>query len=105
MTEYEMRKIAKMQSEFLVAALKEDEELADIIFPSKYLNIEQAAEFINSTVGTIYHKLDEIPHIKNGKRLSFSERALVRYMERQKTNGVVVTIDPVREGKPLRRVM
>lgn len=94
MTEYEMRKIAKMQAEYLAAMLKEDDELADLLYPSKYLGIEQAAEFINSTVGTIYHKLDEIPHSKNGKRLVFSERALVRYIERQGYKGKIVKIEP-----------
>lgn len=94
MTEYEMRKIAKMQAEYFAAMLKEDDELADLLYPSKYLSIEQAAEFINSTVGTIYHKLDEIPHSKNGKRLVFSERALVRYIERQGYKGKIVKIEP-----------
>lgn len=94
MTEYEMRKIAKMQAEYFAAMLKDDDELANLLFPSKYLSIEQAAEFINSTVGTIYHKLDEIPHSKNGKRLVFSERALVRYIERQGYKGEIVKIEP-----------
>lgn len=94
MTEHEMRKIAKMQAEYFAAMIKEDDELANLLFPSKYLSIEQAAEFINSTVGTIYHKLDEIPHSKNGKRLVFSERALVRYIERQEYKGKIVKIEP-----------
>lgn len=94
MTEHEMRKIAKMQAEYFAAMLKDDDELANLLFPSKYLSIEQAAEFINSTVGTIYHKLDEIPHTKNGKRLLFSERALVRYIERKESKGKIVKIEP-----------
>ena len=104
MTEYEMRKIAKMQAEYFATMLKEDDELADLLYPSKYLSIEQAAEFINSTVGTIYHKLDEIPHAKNGKRLVFSERALVRYIERQKPKGKIFEIRPVENEIPLRSV-
>lgn len=90
MTNNEMRRIAQMQAEYLLAALKEDEEFLDIVFPSKYLSIEQASEFINMPIGTIYHKLDEIPHVKNGKRLVFSERALVRYIERQNTKGKII---------------
>lgn len=105
MTEYEMRKIAKMQADYMIAALKEDEELLDIVFPSRYLNIEEAAVFINSTVGTIYHKLDEIPHSKNGKRLVFSERALVRYIERQNKQGMIVEINPSTNHKTYKKVL
>jgi excisionase family DNA binding protein len=82
MTEYEMQKIAKMQASFLVEALKKDDELLDLMFPPKYMNIQEAAAYMRTTVGTIYQKTNEIPHTKVGRSLIFSERALSRYMER-----------------------
>lgn len=83
MTEYEMRKIAKYQSEYLVEALKEDEELLNLMFPPKLLNIEEAAEMLRIPVGTLYNKINEIPHEKVGKRLVFTDRGLVRWIKRK----------------------
>jgi len=83
MTDYEARKIAKYQSEYLVEALKEDDELLDLIFPPKLLNIEEAAEMLRVPVGTLYNKINEIPHEKVGKRLVFTDRGLVRWMKRK----------------------
>lgn len=83
MTDYEMRKIAKYQSEYLVEALKEDEELLNLMFPPKLLNIEEAAEMLRIPVGTLYNKINEIPHEKVGKRLVFTDRGLMRWMKRK----------------------
>ena len=82
MTEYEMQKIAKMQASYLVEALKTDSELLDLMFPPKYMNIQEAAAYMRTTVGTIYQKTNEIPHTKVGRSLIFSERALSQYIER-----------------------
>lgn len=82
MTTYEMQRIAKMQAEYLVSALKEDNDLLDLMFPPKCMGIEEAAAFTSIPVGTIYSKIDEIPHTKVGKRLVFTDRGLMRWMNR-----------------------
>lgn len=84
MTDYEMRKIAKYQAEYLVEALKKDDELLDIMFPPKMLDIQQAAELTGIPVNTLYQKIREIPHEKVGKRLIFTDRGLARWIRRKK---------------------
>lgn len=54
MTNYECKKIAKMQSEFFIEALKNDEELANILFPPKMMDIKEASEFCKIPVNTLY---------------------------------------------------
>ena len=83
MTDYEINKLAKAIVKRLPELIIENPKFLDIIIPPKYMNIEEAAEFLKMPVCTIYQKVDEIPHTKNGKRLVFSDRALVQYMERQ----------------------
>lgn len=82
MTDYEMRKIAKMQAMYLVEALKTDDELMDLVYPPRLMNIEEAAEYLRIPVNTLYQKVSEIPHEKVGKRLVFSDRGLIRWMKR-----------------------
>ncbi len=94
MTDYEMRKIAKMQAEYLVSALKEDEELLDLMYPPRYMNIEEAAEYLRMPVGTIYNKIKEIPHEKVAKRLVFTDRGLNRWVRRNRTQETLeISID------------
>ena len=83
MTEHEMRKIARMQAKYLATALKEDAELMDLMFPPRCMSIEEAAKFTSIPVGTLYQKIDEIPHEKVGRRLVFTDRGLTRWMKRQ----------------------
>lgn len=101
MTDYELQKNARLTAKYLIEAMKQDDELLDLIFPPRYLNIEEAAEMLRMPVGTIYQKVDEIPHTKVGKRLIFSDRALVRYVERVKKEHGSQTVEMV----PLRKVM
>ena len=82
MTDYEMRKIAKMQAMYLAEALKTDNELMDLVYPPRLMNIEEAAEYLRIPVNTLYQKVNEIPHEKVGKRLVFSDRGLIRWMKR-----------------------
>jgi hypothetical protein len=82
MNSYEMQKIAEMQAKYLVSAIKEDDELLDLIFPPKCMGIEEAAAFTSIPIGTIYSKIDEIPHTKVGKRLVFTDRGLMRWVSR-----------------------
>ena len=83
MTDYEMRKIAKYQTEFLVQSLKEDDELLDELYPPRYMSIKEAADYLNLPVNTIYAKIREIPHEKVGKRLLFTDRGLSRWVRRK----------------------
>ena len=84
MTEYQMRKEAKLIAEYIVDSLKNDPDLLDQIYPPRYMNIEEAAAFVNIPKGTFYKKINEIPHVKVGKRLVFSDRELTRWMNRKK---------------------
>lgn len=82
MTDYEMRKIAKLQAEYQLMMLKSDDELLDLLYPPRCMNIEEAAEYLRVPVGTLYQKVNEIPHEKVGKRLVFTDRGLMRYIKR-----------------------
>lgn len=46
MTDYELKKQAKLTAMYLVEAIKADSELMDVMFPPKYLDIEEAADFL-----------------------------------------------------------
>ena len=82
MTDYELKKISQMVAENLVKALKEDDELLDLIFPPKMLTLPEAAKFLGMPQNTLYHKVSTIPHAKIGKRLIFSDRGLTRWIKR-----------------------
>ena len=83
MTDYEMKRIAKYQAEYLVQAIKQDDELLDLMFPPKMMGIEEASEFTGIPVNTLYQKIGQIPHSKVGKRLVFTDRALTRWIKRK----------------------
>lgn len=95
-----MRQIAKMQAEFLAEALKSDEELLDLMFPPKFMGIEEASEFTGIPVATLYSKIGEVPHQKVGKRLIFTDRGLTRWINQQRHPVVKVELQ-----QPLRKVM
>jgi len=56
----------------------------------KFLTIEEAADFLNLKVPTIYSKVSkgELPSMKRGKRRYFSKNELLEYLKagRQKSN-------------------
>lgn len=93
MTDYEMRKIAKMQADFMVSALREDENLLDIMFPPKYMGIKEAAEYLSVSPRTIYNNINEIPHEKVGKLLMFTDRGLSRWVKRKNGHADMVKLD------------
>lgn len=51
--------------------------------PEQFLNIQEAAQFLNLTVPTIYSKVSkrELPCMKRGKRLYFSTTELMEYIK------------------------
>lgn len=59
----------------------------------KLLNIQEAAEFLNLSVPTIYSKVSkgELPVMKRSKRLYFSNTELLDYLKkgRKKTNSEI----------------
>ena len=93
MTTYEMKRIAEMQAEYLVEALKKDDELLDLMFPPKFLSAEEAADFCRIPLNTLYQKINEIPHSKKGKRLLFTDRELTKWILRKQSVAVEVEIN------------
>lgn len=69
------RKDARMIAEELFSLMKKEKAV-----PERYLNAKEAAELLGMPLGTLYHKVDGIPHTKVGKRLRFTESALRKYM-------------------------
>jgi excisionase family DNA binding protein len=61
--------------------------------PDTLLTVQQAAEFLNLTVPTIYSKVSksELPVMKRGKRLYFSQCELLEYLQagRKKSNAEI----------------
>jgi len=59
----------------------------------KFLTVEEAAKFLDLTVPTVYAKVSrgELPVMKRGKRLYFSNIELVEYLKagRKKTNAEI----------------
>ena len=83
MTNYELDKLAKGVAKYLAAEMMNNQELLDTIFPPKIMDIEEAATFLKIPVGTLYQKSSIIPHIKVCGRLLFSDRGLMRWLNRK----------------------
>jgi excisionase family DNA binding protein len=83
MTDYELQKLSKLVAKNLVQSIKDDDELLDELYPPRYMSIQEAADYLNLPVNTIYAKIREIPHEKVGKRLLFTDRGLSRWVRRK----------------------
>jgi len=74
--------------EYLKAGRKKTNEQTE-----KLLTIKEAAKFLDFTVPTVYAKVSrgELPVMKRGKRLYFSNIELVEYLKagRKKTNAEI----------------
>ena len=61
--------------------------------PEQFLTIQEAAQFLNLTVPTLYSKVSrrELPVMKRGKRLYFSNAELIDYIKdvRKKSNSQI----------------
>jgi excisionase family DNA binding protein len=61
--------------------------------PEQLLNVQEAAQFLNLTVPTIYSKVSkgELPVMKRSKRLYFSSTELLAYIKdgRKKSNAEI----------------
>lgn len=71
-------------------------DLQDSISLQKLLTVNEASEFLNLSVPTIYTKVSkrEIPFMKRGKRLYFSTMELLEYIK----GGRINTNDEVKEN-------
>lgn len=47
----------------------------------RYMSAQEAAEYMRLSVHTLYHRLDEVPHRKQGRKLLFRQSDLQKYME------------------------
>lgn len=83
MTNYQLEKLAKRIASEILRKVAEDENLLDAIIPPKCLSAKEAAEYTRIPINTLYNKCSEIPHMKVGKRLVFTDRALIKWMKRE----------------------
>lgn len=81
MTSMEMDAIARKTAEYLATRIMEDPKMLDYIFPAEFLDVDEAARYMRMKKNTLYQKIDEIPHRKQGKRLVFSKRELAQYVK------------------------
>lgn len=93
MTQYEITQLSKMTAKNLAEILKTDEELADVLFPTPMMGIDEAAEFVGIPKETLYKKIGQIPHEKVGKRLVFTARGLTRWVKRKASVAFELDID------------
>lgn len=94
MTDYELQKLSKLVAKNLVQSIKEDDELLDELYPPRYMSIQEAADYLCIPLNTLYQKAGEIPHRKVGKRLVFSDRGLVRWLNHRPSIADKVEIKP-----------
>lgn len=81
MTSYELEKLTKGIAAELVHSVEGNEELLDILFPPRTMDVKEASKFLHIPINTIYSMKNEIPHFKIGRRLLFSDRDLYRWMK------------------------
>ena len=103
MTDYELQKSARLTAKYIVEAIKEDDELMDLLYPSRPLDVKEAAAFLHMSVSRLLHIAQDVPHEKVGKKLYFTERGLTRWIRRTGREEKVKVIEMVPERK--RKVM
>lgn len=100
MTTKEMQEIAQMQAKYLADALKSDEELLDLMFPPRLMDVKEAADYLHMSVDRLYHIIEDVPHHKIGKKLLFTERSLMKWVKNGQQETVKV-VEMVSETKKL----
>jgi len=79
--------------ENLILDLKQPTKAEPTEQPEQLLTVQEAAEFLNLTVPTIYSKVSkgELPVMKRSKRLYFSSTELLEYLKegRKKSNAEI----------------
>ena len=76
------RSDARMIAEELHKFIRNDVRKA-VTETEEYLNAKQAAVFLGWKLQTLYNRIHDIPHTKNGKSLIFTKSALRKFMERK----------------------
>lgn len=83
-----LQKVSRLES-----LLKQKQDNTTAEAQENILNIQEAANFLNLSVPTIYSKVSrgELPFMKRGKRLYFSSTELMDYLKkgRQKTRNEI----------------
>lgn len=79
--------------ENLILSLKQPTAVEPSKHPEQLLTVQEAAQFLNLTVATIYSKVSkgELPVMKRSKRLYFSSTELMEYLKegRKKSNAEI----------------
>ena len=79
--------------ENLLLNLRQTSEVEPTQQPEQLLTVQEAAQFLNLTVPTIYSKVSkgELPVMKRSKRLYFSSTELMEYLKegRKKSNAEI----------------
>src|SRR5680860_796199 len=79
--------------ENLILDLKQPKKVEPTEQPEQLLTVQEAAQFLNLTVPTIYSKVSkgELPVMKRSKRLYFSRNELMEYVKvgRKKSNAEI----------------
>ena len=79
--------------ENLILGLKQPTKVEPTEQPEQLLTVQEAAQFLNLTVPTIYSKVSkgELPVMKRSKRLYFSSTELMDYLKegRKKSNSEI----------------
>lgn len=70
-----------MVAEELFKLFKKDGFDPQQLTPERYMGAKEAAAMLGIPLHTLYKKVGQIPHMKNGRRHVFKESALRLYME------------------------
>lgn len=49
---------------------------------SEWLGAREAAELLGWSLGTLYNRIDDVPHSKSGRVLRFKKSSLIKLLER-----------------------
>ena len=73
----DLKTLANQVGHCLFELMRDNGYLDDKVFDSS-----EAAQFLNMSRYTLYNRLDEIPHTKDGRRIRFFKSDLIKYLRR-----------------------
>ncbi len=81
------RRECKMIAEELAKALRTEFQriVNEVVIEEneKYLSAKEACEMLGWSMNTLYHRIKDVPHVKVGKHLRFTERSLNQFILRK----------------------
>lgn len=83
MNSYEIDKLAKGVAKYLAIEIMNNQELLDAISPPRLMDISEVSALTKIPKGTLYQKVNEIPHTKIGRRLLFTDRGVISWLQRK----------------------